>query len=84
MATHPSQVGKAPRFNDDASAPVAERVAPTPAPVTVEQPRFRVWPHGSLQCDGVTFQPGEEVPLTEAQIAAYGCGCCLERILPGG
>ncbi len=58
------------------AAPVAAAAAPAPAslPAKPSAPRFKVWDHGSLQCDGVAFAPGEELPLSAEQIAAYGIG----------
>ena len=57
------------------SAPSAGKAqAPKPAA------RFRVWAHGALHCDGVVFAPGEELPLTEAQVEALALGQVAVRI----
>lgn len=57
------------------SAPSAGK-APAPKPAA----RFRVWAHGALHCDGVVFAPGEELPLTEAQVEAFALGQVAVRI----
>lgn len=61
-------------------APPAEAPAATPPPVVEgAQPappakRFRVWPHGSLHVSGAVFGPGEELPLSEAEVEQLGVG----------
>lgn len=54
------------------------------APVTtIAKPsRFRVWPHGGLRHDGMFFAPGEELPMSEAEIAACGIACV--ELIPEG
>ena len=58
------------------AAIVAQPVAIQPAAQAAKPARYRVWAHGSLQCDFGTFQPGQEVP---AKVAALGLQC-VERI----
>lgn len=51
---------------------VAEPVV-TPEPVSVpSSPRFVLGGLGTLQCDGVTYHPGDALPFTSAQLAALG------------
>lgn len=35
--------------------------------------RYRVWSLGSLQRNGVTYQPGQEVPVTPEEAAGIRC-----------
>ncbi len=62
--------------------PVVVGVALIELPVAtpaVKPPRYRVWKHGSLHCDHGAFEAGEELPLTEAEIATLPAAC-IERI----
>ena len=63
------------------SAPSAGNV-PSAGKAQAPKPaaRFRVWAHGALHCDGVVFAPGEELPLTEAQVEALALGQVAVRI----
>jgi hypothetical protein len=51
------------------SSPVDATEASSPA--VIEHPdapkRYRVWPHGTLQRDGKTYRPGDELILPEAE-----------------
>jgi hypothetical protein len=58
------------------SAPSAGKAPAAPKPAA----RFRVWAHGALHCDGVVFAPGEELPLTEAQVETLALGQVAVRI----
>lgn len=44
----------------------------TPKASEPKAARFKVWSHGSLQCDGTTYLPGEALPFSAARIAALG------------
>lgn len=44
--------------------------------------RFRIWPHGGLRHDGMFFAPGEELPMSEAEIAGFGITCV--ELIPEG
>lgn len=58
-----------------ATPPKAETQAESP-PVAQAKPapkRFRVWRDGYLDHDGVRFEAGAELPLTEAEVAALNC-----------
>lgn len=49
------------------AAPAPEPVAPPP-----KAKRFRLWDCGTLKHDGVTMQPGEELPFDETELQALG------------
>ena len=51
---------------------LAEAFGATPKAPEPKAARFKVWQHGSLQCDGTTYLPGEALPFSAARIAALG------------
>ncbi len=51
---------------------LAEAFGATPKAPEPKAARFKVWSHGSLQCDGTTYLPGEALPFSAARIAALG------------
>lgn len=51
---------------------LAEAFGATPKASEPKAARFKVWSHGSLQCDGTTYLPGEALPFSAARIAALG------------
>ncbi len=62
-------------------APLPEPLPPEPAVIpepaqAVRSALYRVWPHGTLQRDGKTYQPGETLTLDPE--VAKGIPC-LER-----
>lgn len=55
--------------------PVEAVAVPEVAPVPVSMPsspRFVLGGLGTLQCDGVTYHPGDALPFSVAQLAALG------------
>ncbi len=53
-------------------AAAAEASSREPEPPKAKPKRFKVGGLGVLHVDGVTFKAGEELPLSEDQIRAYG------------
>lgn len=47
--------------------------APAPEPPAAPKATYRVWEHGTLQRDGTTYQPGEEIVLDAETAAAIPC-----------
>jgi hypothetical protein len=65
-------VGEAPAKQDSpaktsAAAPAATPEAPPPTR------RYRVWSHGTLQRDGKTLQPGDELTMAPDEAAKIPC-----------
>lgn len=68
-----------------AEEPAPKPVAATPAPAVLAHPElakpgavtYRVWPHGTLQRNGKTHQPGDTLTLPPAEGDVI---VCLERV----
>jgi hypothetical protein len=67
--------GKA--LSPSVAAPSIKPTAPTmPAPSSNDPnaPRaYRIWPHGTMERDGVTYKPGATIELRPSE--AHGIGC---------
>lgn len=75
----PAQAVEAKASDESESAPAAP-IKPAAQAKPAAPARFRVWQYGALHCDGVVFAPGEELPLTEAQVEALALGPVAVRI----
>lgn len=60
---------------EDGADSVNAATAPSASPPAeqAEAPRFRVWKHGALAHDGTMYSAGEELALTEAEVAQLNC-----------
>ncbi len=73
--TTPSEGDTAPAV-PEVKAAIAAPVVGDPPRVTADVPpgklRRKVWPHGSIEHDGVTYAAGTEVEFPAAVVAALG------------
>lgn len=71
----PADVKKATDTVEPSEAPMVETADVVEAEVPAEPPkpkRYRVWSHGELVRNGVTYAPNAPTPFTEEQREAFG------------